>query len=89
MSNKLKKIPKFKLPEQEAEFWESHSVADYQLFPSDVEEILKELKSRAKPKRNVTLRLELELMNRLKKKAKSVGVKYQTFVREWLWRAVM
>ncbi len=57
MSNKLKKIPKFKLPEQEAEFWESHSAADYQLFPSDAEEVLKELKARAKPKRNINYAL--------------------------------
>lgn len=85
---RLKKAPRFKTAEREAEFWERHSAADYQLFPTDVEEILEELKARHQEKRNVTFRLEPELMSRLKRKAKQVGVKYQTFVREWLWRAV-
>ncbi len=85
---KIKKIPHFKTAEQEAEFWEGHSAADYDLFPSDVDEVLDELRARHQEKQNVTLRLEPELMKRLKKKAERAGVKYQTFVREWLWRAV-
>lgn len=82
------KIPVFKNAEQEAEFWDTHSAADYGLFPADADEILAELKAGHQQKRNVTLRLEPELMNRLRRKAQRMGVKYQTFVREWLWRAV-
>ncbi len=74
--------------EKEAEFWETHSAADYHLAPVGVEEVLEELGAKHRQKRSVTLRLEPELMKRLKKLAHRAGVKYQTFVREWLWRAV-
>lgn len=86
---KLKKIPPFKTAEEEAEFWGNHSLVDYQIVPADPEEVLAELRTRHQKKRNITLRLEPELMTRLKKRAKRVGVRTQTFVREWLWRAVV
>ncbi len=89
MKKKPSKIPRFKTPDQEAIFWESHSAADYPLIPTDVEEVLTELKARHQEKQNVTFRLEPELMKRLKRRAQRAGVKYQTFVREWLWRAVL
>lgn len=81
-------MPRFKTAEKEAEFWETHSAADYHLVPVDVDEVLNEMKARHRAKRNFTLRVESELMRRLKRKASRAGVKYQTFVREWLWRAV-
>lgn len=84
----LKKAPRFKTSEQEAEFWEKHSTADFDLLAVDPEEVMTELKAHHQAKQNVTLRLESELMRRLKKKAHRAGIKYQTFVREWLWRAV-
>ena len=88
MTKKLKTTPHFKTAEEEAEFWEKQSAADYALTPVDVSEVLNELKAKHQPKKNVTFRLEPELMDRLKQMSKKVGVKYQTFVREWLWRAV-
>lgn len=88
MKTKLKKVPRFQKSEQEAQFWESHSVSDYQLIPADIDEVLDELKAKHRVKQNMTFRLEPELMRRLKKRAKKSGIKYQTFVREWLWRAV-
>ena len=88
MTKKLKTTPHFKTAEKEAEFWEKQSAADYALIPVDVSEVLNELKAKHQPKKNVTFRLEPELMDRLKQMSKKVGVKYQTFVREWLWRAV-
>lgn len=83
-----KKIPTFNKIEDEATFWETHSIADYPLIPIDADELLEDLKSRHQKKENITFRLEPELMQRLKEKSKKAGVKYQTFVREWLWRAV-
>ena len=89
MKQKKLKMPQFKTVEQEAEFWESHSAANYHLASADPVEVLTDLKNRHRKKRNVTLRLEPELMKRLKSRAKKVGVRTQTFVREWLWRAVV
>jgi len=85
---KLKKVPRFKSAGQEGEYWETHSVADHQVAPVEMDEVLAELAARHRAKQNVTLRLEPELTKRLKKLAHRAGVKYQTFVREWLWRAV-
>lgn len=84
-----KRIPKFRSAEQEGEFWERHSTADYQLCSVTAEEVLAELKARHQSKKNVTFRLEPTLIQRLKHRAKQMGVKYQTFVRQWLWHAVM
>lgn len=85
---KAKKAPNFRDTDQEAAFWEAHSAADFNLQPVSVEEVLEELKARHQHKKNVTFRLEPELLKRLKKQAQKMGVKYQTFIREWLWRAV-
>lgn len=84
-----KRMPRFKTAEQEAEFWETHSAVDYRLISADPTEVLADLKRQHQKKKNVTLRLEPELMRRLKGRAKKVGVRTQTFVREWLWRAVV
>ena len=86
--HQTRKLPVFKNPEQEAEFWETHSAADYALAFVDVDEVVEDLKARHRPKQNVTFRLEPELMKRLRQKATKAGIRYQTFVREWLWRAV-
>lgn len=88
MKTKPKKVPQFKKPEEEAEFWENHRIVDYQLFPTDVDEVFNELRAKSSAKQSITFRLEPELMKRIKRRAKKSGVKYQTFVREWLWRAV-
>lgn len=89
MKQEKLKIPRFKTAEQEAEFWESHSAVDYCLVPADPAEVLADLRKHHQKKKNVTLRLEPELVRRLKGRAKKVGVRTQTFVREWLWRAVV
>ncbi|MFQ6039636.1 MAG: CopG family antitoxin [Candidatus Poribacteria bacterium] len=74
-----KKIPQFKSLEEEMEFWDTHSVTEFEAQEVTVEEILEELKHRS-AKTKVTLRLEMEMQNQLKALAAKQGVSYSSLI---------
>lgn len=87
---KKKKLPRFKSAEEEAEFWETHSVTDYidQLEPADeiftLSPILAQrIQERAK-KRLVSIRLAEWEIEQSKQIAKRMKIPYQTLMREWI-----
>lgn len=82
-----KKIPQFKSLEEEMEFWDAHSVTEFEAQEVTVEEILEELKHRP-VKAKVTLRLETEMQNQLKALAAKRGVSYSSLIRELLWQGL-
>ena len=72
------KIPKFKSIEEEAEFWDTHSFADYwdKFKPVD---LVVEL---SKPKEEtLVLRVTKDVKNKLEEKAKDKGVTISTLAR--------
>ena len=74
----LSKIPKFKSLEEEANFWDAHSFADYwdEFKPVDV---LVEL---AKPKEEtLVLRVNKDIKKKLEQVAKAKGVTISTVAR--------
>ena len=78
MTMKKSKIPKFKSIEEEAEFWDTHSFADYwdEFKPVD---LVVEL---SKPKEEtLVLRLTKDVKNKLEQKAKDKGVTISTLAR--------
>ncbi len=84
----MPKIPDFKTAEEEAEFWETHSVSDYWDEFRPVKEKLDpklkaKIKSRANLKR-VTLRLSQEQIAAAKRIATEKGIPYQTLMRMWI-----
>ncbi len=84
----MPKIPDFKTAEEEAEFWETHSVSDYweELEPVK-EELDPELKAKIKARANlkrVTLRLSQEQIAAAKRIAAEKGIPYQTLMRMWI-----
>ena len=78
MTMKKSRIPKFKSIEEEAEFWDTHSFADYwdEFKPVD---LVVEL---SKPKEEtLVLRVTKEVKNKLEEKAKDKGVTISTLAR--------
>ena len=89
-SKKTKKaLPRFSSLEQESDFWDKHSPLEYGTWQEvSYDEMLKDLKEQAERKRQVSLRLEPELIESLKKIARGYGIPYQKLARELLKRGV-
>lgn len=78
---KKKKLPKFKNIREEAEFWDTHSFADYWDEFEDVDLVI-ELQ---KPKdETVVVRIQKDVKDKMQKVAASKGVNVSTLARMWL-----
>ena len=80
MKKKIAKIPKFKSYAEEAEWWDTHSLADYWDSWTPVKLIYK-------PKKKVdllTVRLDTDLKNQVSALANSQGLSPSTLVRMWM-----
>lgn len=81
MKKKESRIPKFKTIEEEAKFWDTHSLADYWDEFEDVDIVF----DLHKPKEEtLTLRLQKKLKDKLTRIAKNNGVNVSTLARMWL-----
>lgn len=84
----MPKVPDFKTSEEEAEFWETHSVSDYWDELEQVkEELDPKLKAKIKARANlkrVTLRLSEGQIAATKRIASEKGIPYQTLMRMWI-----
>jgi len=74
------KIPKFKSDQEAAQFWDTHSLIEFE----DDLELVKE-KVFVKPEKQVmTIRVDKKLANALKIIAGEKGINYSTLARMWL-----
>ncbi len=87
---KKKKLPDFKTAEDEANFWDTHSAADYwhELEPVDELFVLSpalahKIRERAK-KRLISIRLAQWEIDKSKQIAKIRKIPYQTLLRQWI-----
>lgn len=81
MKKKVSKIPKFKSYEEEARFWDTHSLADYWDEFEDVD-IIFDLQ---KPKEEtLVLRLQKSVKDKLDKAARNKGLSVSSLARMWL-----
>lgn len=76
----MAKIPKFKSLEEESEFWDTHSFADYWDELEPVEEPFTDARP---PKKLVSIRFDPSLIQAAKRIARTKGVGYQTLLRMW------
>lgn len=89
-----KKLPEFKSEEGIANFWASHSSADYWDEFKDLKEPIEldtEIKKKIiqqSHKRLLTLRLEPYQINAAKKIAKHKSIGYQTLMRIWILEGI-
>lgn len=86
MKKKVKtKIPEFKNREEEAKFWETHSLADYwnEFEPVDL------IVQLQKPKEEtLILRLQKDLKEKLAIAARAKGLRVSTLARLWLMEKI-
>jgi len=78
---KTNKIPKFKNPEEEVNFWDTHSFTDFENELKEVE-IMVDLQ---KPKEEtLVLRVQKAVKSKLARIAKSKGLNTSSLARLWL-----
>lgn len=78
----MPKIPEFKSDIEAAEFFDTHSMADYWDDMEPVEEVIINIPRMAKSL--VTLPISQNLLKEIKQIANERGLPYQTLVRQWL-----
>ena len=78
-------IPKFKSLKEEAEFWDTHSLADYWDKWKDADIVFELEKPREE---TLVVRLQKELKDRMKKIARSRGLDVSTLARMWFMEKV-
>lgn len=76
---KPKELPHFNGAEEEATFWETHSVADYwnQMEPVEV-------KAERQRKKLISIRLDPVYLEQIKQVANRKGIPYQSLIQMWL-----
>lgn len=77
------RIPHFKTVQEEADFWDTHSLAD---FEDELEEVsdVQFVVTRAKTKRGITVRFEEDLLDTLRTEARAKGIGPSTLIRMWV-----
>jgi len=78
---KKTRIPEFKTYEEEANFWDTHSVTDFEDETEDVEIIFELNKPRDE---TLVVRLQKDFKEKLEKFARSKGLNVSTLARMWL-----
>lgn len=82
MKNKKQKaIPNFQSEQVEREFWSTHNSTEYLDWSQAVHASFPHLRPSSKP---ITLRLPLALLDRLKIRANSLDVPYQSLMKIYL-----
>jgi predicted DNA binding CopG/RHH family protein len=77
----LKKIPKFKSPEEEAQFWDEHDSTDYIDWSGAKKAVFPNLKSSTE---SISLRLPSSLLARIKELANEKDIPYQSLMKVYL-----
>lgn len=75
------RIPPFKTTEEEARFWDTHSLAE---FADELEEVTDVIFVKAQPKKRITLSIGLEEAAALTQRARQEGVSRSMLVRSWI-----
>lgn len=77
----LKKIPSFKTPQEEAEFWSKHDSADYVDWSKAKKTVFPNLKPTTE---SISLRIPSTLLSRIKELANEQDVPYQSLMKVYL-----
>lgn len=79
-----KKVPHFENAEDEARFWESHSVMEF----VDEDDVSDFLRLGGKKSAVVTLRIEPLVREQTRRIARGMGMNYQTLMRDWIYEGL-
>lgn len=88
MKKQLKKIPKFKNEDEEAEFWSTHDSTEYVDWSKAV--VGRNLFPNLKPSsRSISIRLPEFLINQVKVEANKIDVPYQALMKQYISNGVL
>ena len=74
------KIPRFKSDQEAAQFWDTHSLTEFE----DDLELVREKVFVKREKQVMTIRVDKKLVNAMKAIAREKGINYSTLARMWL-----
>jgi predicted DNA binding CopG/RHH family protein len=77
----MRKIPQFASEQEEAEFWATHDATE---FLDETEPVNTTFVDARPPKKQISLRLDPEVIEQLKVIAARKGIGYQTLIRMWV-----
>jgi len=77
----MSKIPQFASEQEEAEFWATHDATE---FLDETETVNMTFVDARPPKKQISLRLDSEVISQLKVVATRKGIGYQTLIRMWV-----
>lgn len=83
MKKRAMKLPEFKSEAQEAEFWDKHSIAPYWKSMKQAK-----FKLQRPVKHMISIRMGMELFEKIRQVAEAKGLPYQTMMRQWLTEKV-
>lgn len=86
MATKLKKIPKFKTEDEEAEFWNTHDSTEYLDWSKAKNVVFPNLKPTS---RSISIRIPEYIINRVKVEANKQDIPYQTLMKQYIAKAVL
>lgn len=81
MKKKIKRIPEFKTYIEEAKFWDTHDITDFETETKNVEILFELDKPRSE---TLIVRLQKDFKERLEKVARRKGLNVSTLARMWL-----
>lgn len=81
MAKKLKKIPKFKNEDEEAEFWNTHDSTAYVDWSKAKRGIFPNLKPSS---RSISIRLPEYIINQIKIQANKLDIPYQSLIKQYI-----
>ena len=82
---KLKKIPRFRSEAEEADFWNRVDSTEYVDWSKFERWSFPNLKLSSKP---ITIRVPESILNRVKVKANSLDMPYQTLIKQFIYRGL-
>jgi predicted DNA binding CopG/RHH family protein len=85
MAKKLKKIPKFKTENEEAEFWNTHDSTEYLDWSKAKRVTFPNLKPTS---RSISLRIPEYIINQVKIQANSMDIPYQALMKQYIAKGV-
>jgi predicted DNA binding CopG/RHH family protein len=80
-TKKFKIIPKFKSEDAERKFWDTHDSTEYIDWSKAMHVTFPNLRMTSKP---ITLRITISMLDRLKERANSLDVPYQSLMKIYL-----
>ena len=86
MKKRLKKLPKFKNEDEERKFWDTHSSVDYFDWSKARNIIFPNLKPIST---SISLRIPNYVLARVKERANSLNIPYQTLMKQSIAREVI